>query len=443
MERFVDWFLSISAVWAVVAVFLVPALETAVVLGLMFPGEVTIILGGVLAAQGAVPLLAVLVAAVVGPITGDTIGYALGRRYGEEVVKRKLHKRWTRAHRWLSKRAAGTIFLGRFLPFLRSVLPTAAGAMGIRSKRFLSWDLPAAATWAVASTLLGYFAARDFERLLRIANRFGVALGAIALAAAAWFFWRKIRVRGSPRSAPGPFMRLLQKRNHMKKLFGGKVLFWILAAPGLGVAALASAGVLEGSASGKLVVGGKETPIRFAYARAEKGFFDPSKEDIRVILSDVSLTDEALNDDFARNRMAQDGRLHSIEVVIDWEKRPISGVLRHPAFARTQGFVSVSGMHRFDPKKFDGRFVEGKLSTDRPGEFMGVSFEYAATFQAAIWRTPDAPGPRPSPSRPPREKQTPPREAADRPAPPPSRETVLTRAQSERADPTAKPVAST
>src|SRR5262245_48225725 len=74
VERFVDWFLSISAVWAVVAVFLVPALETAVVLGLMFPGEVTIILGGVLAAQGDVPLLAILVAAVVGPITGDTIG---------------------------------------------------------------------------------------------------------------------------------------------------------------------------------------------------------------------------------------------------------------------------------------------------------------------------------------------------------------------------------
>ena len=74
MNRFVDWFLSISSVWAVAAVFLVPALETAIVLGLIFPGEVAVILGGVLAAQGRVPLLAILAAGVLGPMTGDTVG---------------------------------------------------------------------------------------------------------------------------------------------------------------------------------------------------------------------------------------------------------------------------------------------------------------------------------------------------------------------------------
>ena len=438
MNRFVHWFLSVSSVWAVAAVFLVPALETAIVLGLIFPGEVAVILGGVLAAQGEVPLLAILAAGVLGPMTGDTVGYALGRRYGEEVVKRKHHKRWTRAHRWLSQRAAGTIFLGRFLPFLRSVLPTAAGAMGLRRKRFLSWDLPAAAIWGVASVLLGYFAARDFERLLRIANRFGIALGAIALAAAAWFLWRKIRERRPSRRAPGPLARLRHRGHRMKRLLGGGGHLWLLIAPGLSMAAAASAAILEGSASGTLIVGGRETPIRYAYARAEKGFFDPTKEDIRVILSDVSLAEEALNDDFTRNRMARDGKLHSVEVVIDSEKRPISGVLRHPAFARTQGFVSVSGMHRFEPKKFDGRFVEGKLSTDRPGEFMNVSFEYAATFQAAIWRTPGAPGPRPSPSPRPREKKTAANVPANRPTRSLSPEAVLTRDRSVRVDPTVR-----
>jgi membrane protein DedA with SNARE-associated domain len=441
MNRFVEWFLSISSVWAVAAVFLVPALETAIVLGLMFPGEVTVILGGVLAAQGDVPLLAILFAGVLGPMTGDTIGYALGRRYGEEVVRRKLHKRWTRAHGWLSKRGGAAIFLGRFLPFLRSVLPTAAGAMGLRSRRFLSWDLPAAAAWGVASVLLGYFAARDFERLLRIADRFGIALGAIALAAAAWILWRRFRARRPSRRSPGPLARLRHKGHRMKSLLGGRGHVWLLVAPGLGIAVAASAAILEGSASGQLIVGGKKTPIRYAYARAEKGFFDPTKEDIRVILSDVSLTEEALSDDFTRNRMARDGKLHSVEVVIDSEKRPISGVLRHPAFARTQGFVSVSGMHRFDPKKFDGRFVEGTLSTDRPGEFMSVSFEYAATFQAAIWRTPGAPGPRPSPSPRPRERKTPANAAANQPTHSLSVEAVLTKDRSEGADPKARPPA--
>ncbi|HEX7251287.1 MAG TPA: hypothetical protein VF376_00305, partial [Thermoanaerobaculia bacterium] len=68
----------------------------------------------------------------------------------------------------------------------------------------------------------------------------------------------------------------------------------------------------------------------------------------------------------------------------------------------------------------------------RPAEFMNVSFEYAATFQAAIWRTPGAPGPRPSPSRPPREKRTPTATAGGRKTPSPSPDAVLTRDRWER-----------
>jgi membrane-associated protein len=219
MDRFVDWFLSISSVWAVTAVFLVPALETAIVLGLMFPGEITVFLGGVLVAQGNVPLLPVLIAAVLGPVTGDTIGYWLGRRYGEETVRRKLNKRWQRAHHWLSKKGTATIFVGRFLPFLRSVLPTAAGAMGLRQTRFLSADLPAAGIWGVASVLLGYFAARDFERALHILDHFALVLGALTIAVVVFVIWRRTRTRHSRRAA-GAASRLPWAKRWMKRIFG-------------------------------------------------------------------------------------------------------------------------------------------------------------------------------------------------------------------------------
>jgi len=219
MDRFVDWFLSISSVWAVAAVFLVPALETAIVLGLMLPGEITVFLGGVLVAQGDVPLLPVLVAAVLGPITGDTLGYWLGRRYGEETVRRKLQKRWQRAHHWLSKKGAATIFAGRFLPFLRSVLPTAAGAMGLQPARFLARDLPAAGIWGVASVLLGYFAARDFERALRFLDRFALVLGALTIVVVAFLIWRRTRTRRSRRAA-GPVARFPWAKRWMKRISG-------------------------------------------------------------------------------------------------------------------------------------------------------------------------------------------------------------------------------
>jgi undecaprenyl-diphosphatase len=213
MERFVRWFLDISGAWAVAAVFLVPALETALVVGLMFPGEVIVILGGVLAAQGDAPLWAILIAGVLGPIAGDTTGYLLGRRYGEEVVRRKLKKRWSRAHRWLTKKGGGAVFLGRFLPFLRSVLPTAAGAMGIAPRHYLSWDLPAAGLWGVASVLLGYFAARDFVRVLHFANRFGLVLLGLVLAVTALTVWRRrSRPHHKTRRSRGILARFLEKR---------------------------------------------------------------------------------------------------------------------------------------------------------------------------------------------------------------------------------------
>jgi undecaprenyl-diphosphatase len=392
MDRFVEWFLSISAVWAVAAVFLVSALETAVVLGLLLPGEITVFLGGVLAAQGDVPLFAILIAAMVGPATGDTIGYWLGRRYGVEVVRQKLKKRWARAHRWLSKKGEGTIFAGRFLPFLRSVLPTAAGAMAVRPRRFLSWDLPAAALWGVVSVFIGYFAARDFERALQFIHRFVLAIGGIAIVAVVLILWRRSRSRPTARrSASGG--GLGRAKRMMKKIFGSAAALVLAAAAASG----AEAGAAPGTAAGKLTVSGRETALTYAYARAEKGFFDPSKEDIRVILSDVPLDGEALGDDSARNRMAQEGKLHCVEVIINAEREPISGAIRHAAFSRTQGFVSVSGMHRFESKTFDGKRVEGKLSTDRPNEFMNISFEYAAVFSAPVWRAAS-----PTPTRPPR-----------------------------------------
>ena len=416
MERFVGWFLSISAIWAVAAVFLVPALETAVVLGLMLPGEVTVFLGGVLAAQGDAPLLAILIAAVVGPATGDTVGYWLGRRYGEEVVRHKLKKRWVRAHHWLSKKGAGRIFVGRFLPFLRSVLPTAAGAMALRPRRFLSWDLPAAALWGVTSVFIGYFAARDFERALLFVDRFLLVIGGIAIAVVILILWRKSRSR-LPVRERASVRGLDRAKRMMKRIFGSAavLLFATLTT------SAAEAGAESGTAQGKLTVGGQETPLTYAYARAEKGFFDPSKEDIRVILSDVPLDDEALNDDFARNQMAQEGKLHCVEVIINADKEPISAAIRHPAFSRTQGFVSVSGMHHFEPKTFDGKRVEGRLSTDRPNEFMNVSFQYAAEFAAPVWRRPA-----PTPTRPPRVSRTPSR--------PTSARFLVTRDQSAIAD---------
>jgi len=209
LDEIVAFLFRIPAAWVVAAVYAIPALETAIVLGFLLPGELAVVAGGAIASRGKVPLAAVLAAAVAGPFTGDALGYLLGRSYGEAWMRRRLGKRWGRAHRWLSKKGGAAIFVGRFLPFVRAVLPATAGAIEVPARRFFGWDFAAALVWGIGSALLGYAAGLELERGLRWMHRSSVALLALAAAGgAAWFVWK----RSSRRKASHPPVRRRAKK---------------------------------------------------------------------------------------------------------------------------------------------------------------------------------------------------------------------------------------
>jgi hypothetical protein len=147
------------------------------------------------------------------------------------------------------------------------------------------------------------------------------------------------------------------------------------------------AGAQDGTASGRLTVNGEVFTLTHAYAAAHPGFFDKSKEDIRVLLSDIELTEEAQNDVFELTHLARDGKAHIIEVTIDAEQRPISGAIYVQPF---NGMASVTGMHEFAPQSMERKRIAGRLSMDGPRTFMDVTYEYDATFSAAIPRPPTA-----------------------------------------------------
>lgn len=200
VRRLVELFFSIPPVWVVATVFLVPALETALLVGFVLPGESVVVLGGVLAARGRVGLAPVLAASVLGPMAGDVVGYWLARRYGQEIVRSRLGRRWDRAHRWISRDAGWSIFVARFIPFVRTVLPATAGAMRARRLLFFTWDLTAVTVWAAGSCLLGYTAARNYEKLLKHVSTAGFVLLGLAVVAGVGFLLVRSRRRSRPRS---------------------------------------------------------------------------------------------------------------------------------------------------------------------------------------------------------------------------------------------------
>ena len=196
VERLIHAFLSISGPWAIGAVFFLAAAETALFIGFLLPGEVAVILGGVLASRAHVPLAGVIAAGVAGPILGDSIGYFLGRKYGGEVSHSRLKKRWAKAQAWIKKKGAPAVFLGRFVAFVRSVVPAAAGVSKMPYRKFLPWNAAAGVIWGTGSALLGYLAGAHFERVVHASGRVGlIVFGAVIVIGVAVYLFFKLRRR--------------------------------------------------------------------------------------------------------------------------------------------------------------------------------------------------------------------------------------------------------
>jgi len=197
MEKLFHLFLRIPVAVGVGLVFLFTSVESALLVGLVVPGEVAAILGGVLSGRGHVPYAAVAAAAILGAWTGDSVGFFVGRRLGApRFVNRR--RRWAQARRWLRKKGGLSIFFGRFTPFLRTFMPPAAGAARMPYARFLAWDVPTGALWGTFSTAIGYVGARDFERVIHWSGRVGAVVLAVAVIAA-YVLWHRLASKGMAR----------------------------------------------------------------------------------------------------------------------------------------------------------------------------------------------------------------------------------------------------
>jgi hypothetical protein len=165
------------------------------------------------------------------------------------------------------------------------------------------------------------------------------------------------------------------------KLVVGSVVVLLIAAAGFPAAAG------DGTASGSLTVNAETVALRYAYATAMPGFFDKATEDVRVLLSDTPLSETARDDVFERTHLGRDGAARIVEVLLDAERHPIGGAIYAPAF---EGSVSMAGMHRFEPSRFERTGLGGRLFVEGAHEFQGVTFHYDATFAATILRPPSA-----------------------------------------------------
>ncbi len=185
--------------WTYLLVGVLAFLETGAFIGLIAPGETTVIVGGVVAGQGEISL-SVLIAitwacAVAGDLASYTAGRKLGRtwllRHGERV--KITEERLEQVERFFEKRGGITILVGRFIGFVRALAPFIAGTSRMPLRRFLPYDVLGAGAWAATFATLGYVFWHSFDQLTTYVSRGLLAFATVIALAAAIVYLVQLR----------------------------------------------------------------------------------------------------------------------------------------------------------------------------------------------------------------------------------------------------------
>ncbi len=187
--------------WTYLLVGVFAFAETGAFVGLVVPGETTMLLGGAVAGQGAIDIYLLIAIAWFAAWVGDTTSFFIGRRLGREFVLRHgprvgiSHERFEKVEDYFSRHGGKTIFIGRWISLVRALAPFIAGSSGMRYRGFVPYSILGTGLWASAHILIGYFFSRSVETGAEYAGKGVFLLGTlIVVVGGAIFLYRRFRV---------------------------------------------------------------------------------------------------------------------------------------------------------------------------------------------------------------------------------------------------------
>jgi membrane protein DedA with SNARE-associated domain/membrane-associated phospholipid phosphatase len=176
-------------------------LETGAFVGLVAPGEFTVMLGGAVASQGDVSLPLIIAITWLSAFLGDTVSFLLGARLGREfLVKhgerfRITPERLKKVEDYFARYGGRTILIGRFIGLVRALAPFIAGSSKLPYRNFAPYSILGTGLWAVTFILIGYFFAQSLDTVTNAVGRglvvFGIVVGVVVAVVVAIRFLRE------------------------------------------------------------------------------------------------------------------------------------------------------------------------------------------------------------------------------------------------------------
>lgn len=198
LNRVVDWLVAAPDAVFLVTLGLAAGVENIVP---PIPADVVVLVGSVLAIQAGTHLGHLFLAVWVGNVAGALAVYFVGRRYGPTFFDGRVGRLLLRPEQlamvgvFYQRFGFPVIFLSRFLPMFRAVVPVFAGLARVSFLRTAVPIATASAIWYGALVYVGATAGRHWDVLVRqldsVSAWLWVAAALVAVPVIWW--WRRTR----------------------------------------------------------------------------------------------------------------------------------------------------------------------------------------------------------------------------------------------------------
>jgi membrane protein DedA with SNARE-associated domain len=201
----ISWATDVVDAIGVVGVALLIALESVFP---PIPSELVLLLTGFNVSTGRFDLVSAVLAATVGSMLGAYVLYGLGRWVGEDRMERFLawSGKWLglkradvdKAFAWFARHGDAAVFVGRFVPIVRSLVSIPAGGERMNLLHFSVFTFLGSLAWNAVWITIGWRLGANWERAERWSELFELALVAVAAVALVVWLVRRRRTARSP-----------------------------------------------------------------------------------------------------------------------------------------------------------------------------------------------------------------------------------------------------
>ena len=172
LDRHLDDFVRDHGAWTYALLFAIVFCETGLVVTPFLPGDSLLFAVGAISARGSLDVLSASVVLYAAAAIGDNVNYAIGRYIGPRIFRAEANTHWLgkllsrkhldRAHAFYERHGGKAVFLGHFVPIIRTFAPFVAGAGSMNYARFLLFNLTGVAAWVGICVGAGYaFGSRE------------------------------------------------------------------------------------------------------------------------------------------------------------------------------------------------------------------------------------------------------------------------------------------